>query len=217
MSRLAVIDYDSGNLYSVVKALERTAPAGAEVELVDDEARLTKADRVVFPGQGSPKACMANLLSRRLIEPIREALRNKPFLGICMGMQLMFAGSEEGGVDCLGLIGDSVRRLRAKPGAGPGFRLPHIGWNQVSFARAHPMLEGIGANPWFYFVHSYAWLGLDHDAAIGFCAHGEPFCAALERGNVFCTQFHPEKSAQAGLRLLSNFHRWQPPVGLAPQ
>ncbi|MCA8836704.1 MAG: imidazole glycerol phosphate synthase subunit HisH [Proteobacteria bacterium] len=209
MPALAVVDYNSGNLYSVVKALELTAPAGTDIVIATTAADVERAERVVFPGQGSAGACLKHLHASGMTDAVRQAAQTKPFLGICMGMQLMFAHSEEGEVDCLALIDEAVSRLRA-PAPADSLRLPHIGWNRVRFVRPHPVFPLPGREPWFYFVHSYAWVNAGHDHAVGISTHGQPFCAALAHDNIVCTQFHPEKSSRDGLSLLHNFQRWQP-------
>ena len=213
MSLVAVIDYGSGNLFSVVKALQHTAPVDTQIELTDDVKTIDRADKVVFPGQGSPLICMKNLTDRHLVAPIRRALADKPFLGVCMGMQLLFAQSAEGDVECLNLVPESIERLTyADKGHPDPLRLPHIGWNRVYQQSQHPLWHDIEDGTWFYFVHSYAFTQVVHPHSIGACFYGQPFSASLAIKNIACVQFHPEKSAESGLQVLRNFHQWQPEV-----
>jgi glutamine amidotransferase len=211
MSTLVVIDYGMGNLRSVAKALEHVAPAGVRVEVTCEAARVHAADRVVFPGQGAARDCMAELDARGLGPVILEAARNKPFLGICMGMQVLMERSEENsGTDCLGLFQGEVKYFGDRPedAAGRRLKIPHMGWNEVHQARPHPLWSGIEQDSRFYFVHSYHVQPSDPSLAIGYTEYGIRFVSAIARGNVFALQCHPEKSASAGLRLLENFCAW---------
>lgn len=207
---VAVIDYGMGNLHSAAKALEKVAP-GAKVIVTADAGTILSADRVVFPGVGAIRDCMGEILRLGLDEVVREAAKNKPLLGICVGMQSMMTRSEEnGGVDCLNLFPGQVRFFGddLRDAAGEKLKVPHMGWNQVQHTRAHPLWNGIPDNARFYFVHSY-YITLD-DASLltGRCEYGVPFAAALGKDNVFAVQFHPEKSQNAGLKLLQNFMEW---------
>jgi glutamine amidotransferase len=207
---VAVIDYGMGNLHSAAKALEKVAP-GAKVVVTADAGTILSADRVVFPGVGAIRDCMGEILRLGLDEVVREAAQSKPLLGICVGMQSMMTHSEEnGGVDCLNLFPGQVRFFGEdlRDAAGEKLKVPHMGWNQVQHTRAHPLWNGIPDNARFYFVHSY-YITLD-DASLltGRCEYGVPFAAALGKDNVFAVQFHPEKSQNAGLKLLQNFMEW---------
>ncbi|MEZ5508110.1 MAG: imidazole glycerol phosphate synthase subunit HisH [Gammaproteobacteria bacterium] len=207
---VAVIDYGMGNLHSAAKALEKVAP-GAKVIVTADAGTILSADRVVFPGVGAIRDCMGEILRLGLDEVVREAAKNKPLLGICVGMQSMMTRSEEnGGVDCLNLFPGQVRFFGddLRDASGEKLKVPHMGWNQVQHTRAHPLWQGIPDNARFYFVHSY-YITLD-DASLltGRCEYGVPFAAALGKDNVFAVQFHPEKSQNAGLKLLQNFMEW---------
>jgi len=207
---VAVIDYGMGNLHSAAKALEKVAP-GAKVIVTADAGTILSADRVVFPGVGAIRDCMGEILRLGLDEVVREAAQSKPLLGICVGMQSMMTHSEEnGGVDCLNLFPGQVRFFGEdlRDAAGEKLKVPHMGWNQVQHTRAHPLWNGIPDNARFYFVHSY-YITLD-DASLltGRCEYGVPFAAALGKDNVFAVQFHPEKSQNAGLKLLQNFMEW---------
>ncbi len=210
--RVAVVDYGMGNLRSVSKALEHVAP-DIEVLVTSDAGALGSADRVVFPGQGAMPDCMREMDQRGLRQAILAAARSKPFLGICIGLQMLFDSSEEGGTTGLGVFPGRVRRFApGNPGEGPAARLkiPHMGWNQVMQVSEHPLWTGIEDAARFYFVHSYyADPALD-SLTVGETDYGIRFTCAAARDNIFAVQFHPEKSDAAGLRLLANFLRWNP-------
>lgn len=212
---IAVIDYGMGNLRSVSQALGHVAGNQAVVVTSDPE-QVIKADRVVFPGQGAMPDCMAELEARGLKQAILEVSRNKPLLGICIGLQMLFEKSEEGNAAGLGLFAGQVRRFpENKMVAVDGSRLkvPHMGWNQVRQkpqAHPHPLWAGIEDDARFYFVHSYCVQPEDSSVETGSCAYGIPFTCAVGRANIFAVQFHPEKSARDGLQLLKNFVSWQP-------
>jgi imidazole glycerol-phosphate synthase subunit HisH len=198
--RIAVIDYGMGNRRSVEKALER---AGARASITSDHDELRAADGLVLPGVGAFPLAMRNLGERGLAELIRErAGRGTPLLGICLGMQLLFEGSEElEPTDGLGLIGGEVTRLRSG-----GLRIPHIGWNEVSFERASPLTAGLPERGCaFYHVHSFAPRPSERADVVGTTEYGERFATIVERGIVLAVQFHPEKSSGDGLALLANF------------
>ncbi|MDR1887832.1 MAG: imidazole glycerol phosphate synthase subunit HisH [Zoogloeaceae bacterium] len=209
--RIAVIDYGMGNLRSVFQALARVAP-GEEVRVTSDPAVVAAADRVVFPGQGAMPDCMAELDARKLRPAVLQAAAEKPFLGICIGLQMLFEQSEEGDAHGLGIFAGKVRRFPADLRAADGLRLkvPHMGWNQVRQQQQHPLWAGIADNARFYFVHSYCVQPTDPALTAGWCEYGQPFTCAAGRANIFAVQFHPEKSARDGLQLLQNFVSWQP-------
>jgi glutamine amidotransferase len=210
--RIAVIDYGMGNLRSVSKAVEHVA-GDAEVLVTDDPALIASAERVVFPGQGAARDCMRAIGQHQLLSTVLEATQTKPFLGICMGMQVLLERSEEnGGTDLLGLYAGEVRRFpgNARGPDGILLKIPQMGWNRVSPTRAHPLWEGIEPGNRFYFVHSYYVDPVDRSLVAGTTGYGLEYASVIAQGNVFAVQFHPEKSAQAGLRLLANFCRWQP-------
>jgi glutamine amidotransferase len=216
MSTIAVIDYGMGNLHSVAKALERVAPH-AKITVTSDPAEVSRAERVVFPGQGAMPDCMRELDSRGLRPAVLEAARNKPFLGLCIGLQMLFDLSEEGNIPGLGVLPGTVKRFPPELMHGlDGARLkvPHMGWNQVEQADGgpapHPMWEGIADGSRFYFVHSYYVEAGNPELVAAFSVYGFPFTCAVARANIFAVQFHPEKSAAAGLTLLGNFVTWQP-------
>lgn len=211
MNTVAVVDYGMGNLRSVVKALEYVAPAGTRVQLSDCPETVLRADRVVFPGQGAAYDCMQALSRRGLDEVIREVVRQRPFLGICMGMQVLLEHSEEnGGVDCLGIFPGRVRRFAEVPPDASGARLkiPHMGWNTLTQSGPHPLWAGIAQSAYFYFVHSYYADPGATQLSAATSDYPQPFCCALAQENVFALQCHPEKSAQPGLTLLRNFMGW---------
>jgi glutamine amidotransferase len=197
---IAIIDYQMGNLRSVQKAFEKIGHAAA---ITADPSTLQKADHVVLPGVGAFADAIAELRRRDLIEPIRAAIASgKPFLGICLGLQLLFDVSyEDGQHEGLGVIAGEVKRFDVPP----EFKVPHMGWNQVHFRRQAPLFAGIEDGAHFYFVHSYYVAPKDASIVAGEASYPDPFCAAIWRDNLFATQFHPEKSQAAGLQLLKNF------------
>ena len=212
---IAVVDYGMGNLRSVAKALEHVAP-GATVHVTSNPEVVGSAERVVFPGQGAMPDCMRELDARRLRPAVLEAARAKPFLGICIGLQMLFEWSEEGGVAGLGVFRGKVRRFPAErmvDAAGARLKVPHMGWNRVQQARAHALWQGIAPECRFYFVHSYFVEPVEPDLVAGTSDYPFAFTCAVARANAFAVQFHPEKSHAAGLQLLANFVGWRPGRG----
>lgn len=210
MSTVVVVDYGMGNLRSVVKALEHVAP-DVNVVLSHEPKVLQTADRVVFPGQGAIAGCITALDAQGLRQALLDAIANKPFLGICLGLQALYNFSEEGGgVECLGILPGKTRRFpeNMKDANGQLLKIPHMGWNQVLQTRRHPLWQGINQNERFYFVHSYYVESEDDAVVAGTTEFGLGFTSAAGRNNVFAVQFHPEKSQHAGLKLLENFVRW---------
>ena len=208
---IVVIDYGMGNLRSVSKALEHVA-GGKEVIVTADPAVVAAAERVVFPGQGAMPDCMRELEARGLRPAVLAAAAEKPFLGICIGLQMLFEHSEEGDVAGLGVFAGQVRRFpEAKMFAADGQRLkvPHMGWNRLE-QKPHALWADIADQSRFYFVHSYCVQPADPSVVTGTTEYGIPFTCAVGRDNIFAVQFHPEKSAQDGLQLLKNFVAWQP-------
>jgi glutamine amidotransferase len=193
-----------GNLRSVSKALEHVAPED-RVLVTADPAAIRAADRVVVPGQGAMPDCMRQLAASGAREAVIAAAREKPFLGLCIGVQMLFERGEEGDTPGLGLLPGRVPRLVA-----PGLEIPHMGWNEVLQARSHPLWQGIPDRSRFYFVHSYYPAPRDPSLTAATCVYGVPFTCAVARDNIFAVQFHPEKSQSSGLRLLSNFVHWRP-------
>ncbi|MDR0781945.1 MAG: imidazole glycerol phosphate synthase subunit HisH [Pseudomonadales bacterium] len=214
MTQVAVIDYGMGNLHSVAKALEhvgRRAQVPLQVCVTADPAQLRAADRLVFPGVGAMRDCMAEIRRLRLDDILREQVRLKPVLAICVGMQALLRHSEEnGGVDCIGLFEGEVLRFTdgQHDAKGELLKVPHMGWNHVRQVRQHPLWRGIPDGGRFYFVHSYYVRPAVTADVAGVTDYPEPFCAALTHENVFAVQFHPEKSQEHGLQLLENFLTW---------
>lgn len=212
MPTVAVIDYGGSNLRSVAKAIESVAAGRHEVLISDDAAVIAAADRVVFPGQGAIGDCMSRLHQRDLVDVIRRCAADRPFFGICLGLQSLVRHSDEdGGVDCLGIYPGHVRRFPLNPAPaadGSPRKVPHMGWNEVAWSRPHPVTAGVPSGTRFYFVHSYYVVPDDPALTLGTTDYIAPFTAALARDYVFATQFHPEKSAAAGLTLLENFLAW---------
>jgi len=209
MIDIAVVDYGMGNLRSVAKALEHLAPAQAIVVTGDPDA-IRAAARVVFPGQGAMPDCMREMDARGLRAAVLEAARSKPFLGLCIGLQMLFEHSEEGDTPGLAVLPGKVVRFPASANGSRGEKLkvPHMGWNQVYQTGPHPMWEGIADASRFYFVHSYYVDTPDPALVAATTRYGSNFTCAVARNNIFAVQFHPEKSQSAGLRLLSNFVSW---------
>lgn len=207
---VAVIDYGMGNLRSVSKAVEHVAEAGDRVLVTDDPAQILSADRVVFPGQGAARDCMAAIGQHHLNQAVLEAARSKPFFGICMGLQVLMQHSDEnGGTGLLGLIPGQVRRF-PEPSGELRLKVPQMGWNRVHQEVDHPIWEGIAQDSRFYFVHSYYVQPEDPALVAGSTDYAVRFPSVLARDNLFATQFHPEKSAADGLQLLRNFMHWRP-------
>jgi imidazole glycerol-phosphate synthase subunit HisH len=208
---IAVVDYGMGNLRSVSKAVEHVA-SGKSVVVTSNPEVIHNAERVVFPGQGAMPDCMRELDARDLRGAIIDAAKNKPFLGICIGMQLLFDHSEEGDTAGLGLFKGNVKRFAEKltDDSGEKLKVPHMGWNQVYQSQPHVLWAGIADATRFYHVHSYYAAPQDGAVTAGETAYPNRFTSAIARDNVFATQFHVEKSAQAGLQLLQNFVNWKP-------
>jgi imidazole glycerol-phosphate synthase subunit HisH len=203
--RISIVDYGMGNLRSVQKALQHVAPE-AEVAITSDPATIRGADRVVFPGQGAMPDCMRELNAHGLGEAVAEAARSKPFLGLCIGQQMLFEHSAEGDTPGLGLLPGRVRGFDR----AAGLKIPHMGWNEVWQRSPHPLWKGIADGSRFYFVHSYYCEPADEGLAAASTRYPGLFTSAIARENLFATQFHPEKSSVAGLALLRNFATWDP-------
>ena len=210
--KVAVVDYGMGNLRSVSKAIEHVEPQ-ARVEVTDDPERIAGADRVVFPGQGAMPDCMREMEARGLRSAVLGAARTRPFLGICIGLQMLFERSDEGGVEGLALLPGTVRRFSPEAmvdARGRKLKVPHMGWNRVRQTRPHALWSGIADGSRFYFVHSYFPRDAETALVRGTTDYGVPFTCAVARDNIFAVQFHTEKSQTAGLQLLSNFLKWNP-------
>ncbi len=212
MSTVAVIDYGMGNLHSIGKALQHADPQ-TRVVVSSDPGQLREADRVVFPGVGAIRDCMAALRNLDLIPLLAELSASKPFLGVCLGMQALLGESEENdGVSCLGLLPGRVVRFAEdlRDGDGQILKIPHMGWNRVHQTSTHPLWEGIPQDSRFYFVHSYYASPTLPGQIAATTEYPVPFASALSMGKLFAVQFHPEKSQAAGLKLLANFLQWNP-------
>jgi len=214
MSRIAIIDYGMGNLRSVEKAVEHVA-TGCRIVVTSDPREVAAADRVVFPGQGAMPDCMRELEARGVRDAVVAAAASKPFLGICIGEQMLFERSEEGDVSGLGILPGRVVRFpdaaSMKTADGGHLKVPHMGWNEVTqLDPTHSLWAGIDDGERFYFVHSYYVVPADDALRAAETTYGPRFTSAVGRDNIFAVQFHPEKSAGAGLQLLANFVRWKP-------
>ncbi len=213
MKVIAIVEYGMGNYHSVERALRHAAPQ-ADIRLTGDPTTILAADRVVLPGQGAMADCMRTLGEAGLQDVIVKVAESKPLLGVCVGEQMLFESSQEGPTPCLGLMPGEVTRF-----AGPSFepqagserlKIPHMGWNAVRQTRPHPLWQGIPDKTPFYFVHSYHIVSADPALVVGEADYGYPFACAVARDNIFAVQFHPEKSADSGLRLYRNFVDWNP-------
>lgn len=216
---IAIVDYGMGNLRSVYQAFHHVAP-DANVLIAHTPEEILSAERVVLPGQGAMPDCMKHLQESGLLEALLDAAKNKPLLGVCVGEQMLFdqsaevrANSHSAWTPCLGLISGEVRRFelagKLQPD-GSAYKVPHMGWNQVRQDRQHPLWDGIPDLTSFYFVHSYYVVPQRKEDIAGSTEYGDWFTSAVARDNIFATQFHPEKSAEYGLKLYKNFVSWQP-------
>lgn len=205
MSRIAVIDYGMGNLHSVVKALKKVAPE-QNILISRTPQEIEQADKIVFPGVGAIRDCIAAIKNQNLVEAIEKSFKAKPFLAICVGMQALMTVSEENnGINCLNLLPGKVLKLK---GEGE-LKVPHMGWNTVKQTAKHPIWHNIPDRSRFYFVHSYAVVCEAKAAKVGECEYGTTFDAVLAGPNWVAVQFHPEKSQTLGLQLLKNFVEWK--------
>jgi imidazole glycerol-phosphate synthase subunit HisH len=209
---IAVVDYGMGNLRSVSKALEHVAQT-KKVVVTSEPELIYEAERVVFPGQGAMPDCIRELDLRGLRQSVIEATHQKPFLGICIGLQMLFEHSEEGGAAGLGIFSGEVKRFASESMHdvdGNKLKVPHMGWSRVDQKIKHPMWSDIEDGERFYYVHSYYVVPKEPSLIAGQTSYPDPFTCAIAKNNLFAVQFHPEKSAQAGLQLLSNFVHWNP-------
>jgi glutamine amidotransferase len=212
MKKIIVVDYGMGNLRSVAQALRAVAP-DMEVKVSGDVADLRAADRILLPGQGAMRDCMRSLRESGLLDALLKAAESKPLFGVCVGEQMLFDWSEEGDTPCLGLFPGKVVRFHLEnqlQADGSRFKVPQMGWNQVKQVAAHPLWQGVPDNSYFYFVHSYYGVPENPAHTVGETVYGSPICCAIAKENIFATQFHPEKSAAAGLQLYRNFVHWNP-------
>ena len=210
MAAIAVVDYGMGNLRSVAKALVHVAPQ-RDIVVTADPAVIRRAERVVLPGQSAMPDTMRCLDATGLRDVVLDVMRDRPFLGVCLGLQMLFDTSEEGPTACLGVIPGRVVRFRDADLALPGgerLKVPHMGWSPVRPAQAHPVWAGIAEGERFYFAHSYHPAPADPGVTLATADYPLPFTCAIARSNIVAVQFHPEKSHRAGLRLLANFVAW---------
>ena len=212
MSTIAIIDYGMGNLYSVAKAAEYVSNANSEILVTSSAKEINRCEKVIFPGQGAAKDCMSALQRYELDQVIIDATQEKPFLGICMGMQVLMQMSEENnGVDCLGVYKGKVSNFEKHINLGStknSYKVPHMGWNTIQQEQSHPLWSGIAESSYFYFVHSFFVETEGDELICGKTDYGINFTSVIAQDNVFAMQCHPEKSAQAGLQLLRNFIHW---------
>ena len=215
MSRVvAVVDYGMGNLRSVSQAVKHVAEgSGFDVIVTSKPDDVHAAERVVLPGQGAMPDCMRELRESGLLTAVMDAAASKPLMGVCVGMQMLLAKSDEGPTDCLALFPGEVVRFdlegRLQPD-GSRYKIPQMGWNRVIQARPHPMWQGVPDEAYFYFVHSFHARPANSAHSVGETDYGDRFTSAIARDNIFATQFHPEKSARHGLALYRNFLHWNP-------
>jgi imidazole glycerol-phosphate synthase subunit HisH len=209
MKTVAIIDYGMGNLHSAKKAVEHVAP-DTTVLVTDNADKVREADRVILPGVGAIRDCMAEIRRLGIDTLVREVSQDRPFLGICVGMQALMSRSEEnGGIDCIGLFPSEVRYFGENlTENGERLKVPHMGWNEVYQTVEHPLWHNIADGDRFYFVHSYYAEAEGNADISGRCRYGVDLAATVAKDNIFAAQFHPEKSARAGLQLLKNFTNW---------
>ena len=197
---IAIVDYGAGNLRSVTKAFEKL---GHAPEVTGDPKKVLSATAIVLPGVGASDSAMSALEQRGLVEPLRIVIKKGvPFFGVCLGLQLLLESSEEGDLPCLGVVPGGVKKFP------DSVKAPHMGWNEVTFQKSHPVLEGVESGSYFYFVHSYYAAPQDGSLVLGTTDYALPFCSVVARDNLVATQFHPEKSGAVGLRLYENFMRY---------
>ena len=199
---LGVIDYGASNIYSVARALKSL---GANVSIIDDPIKFKGIDKLVFPGQGSMGSCVRKLKEKEMMNPLLEEIKSKPFLGICLGLQILFEYSEESEEQGLGLIDGRITKITDLQ--DENLKIPHMGWNNIKFKQDHELFEGIADKQFFYFVHSF--IASHSRTSITTTNYGEEFVSSLATENIFATQFHPEKSGKLGLKFLNNFINWK--------
>ena len=199
---LGVVDYGASNIHSVARALQSL---GSKVSIVDTPDKFKSIDKLVFPGQGSMGSCIKKLNEMEMIYPLMDAIKSKPFLGICLGLQILFNISEESKEKGLGVINESITKI--KDIKNENLKIPHMGWNNVKIEKKHVLFSGIEDKQFFYFVHSF--VASNTETVITTTHYGEEFVSSLATENIFATQFHPEKSGEIGLKFLENFINWK--------
>lgn len=203
MDTIAIIDYGMSNLSSVVKATKYVAP-NEKVIISSDSNEINNADKIIFPGQGAAKKCMESIYDKNLSKVIKKSSQEKPFLGICMGMQVLMDHSDENsGTECLSIIEGKVEKFKSNK--NNKIKIPHMGWNKITKKKDHPIWHKIDEQSYFYFVHSYFIKPYEKDYILGETNHGKDFCSVIAKDNIIAIQGHPEKSSSAGLQFLKNF------------
>ena len=203
MDTIAIIDYGMSNLSSVVKATKYVAP-NEKVIISSDSNEINNADKIIFPGQGAAKKCMESIYDKNLSKVIKKSSQEKPFLGICMGMQVLMDHSDENnGTECLSIIEGKVEKFKSNK--NNKIKIPHMGWNKITKKKDHPIWHKIDEQSYFYFVHSYFIKPSKEDYILGETNHGKDFCSVIAKDNIIAIQGHPEKSSSAGLQFLKNF------------
>ena len=206
MSKICVIDYGMGNIHSVAKALHKACGKSHRVIITNSIKEIKSSDKIVFPGQGAAKLCMDNLQKRFDLIELKDLITQKPFLGICMGLQVLMTFSEEDNTQCLDIFNGSVQRI---PQSSNEIKLPHMGWSRVNFTKDNTIVNHIKNNTFFYFVHSYHVSTSSNANVMSYTEYGCKFISSLQKDNIIAVQFHPEKSSTNGLKLLSNFIEWR--------
>ena len=206
MSKICVIDYGMGNIHSVAKALHKACGKSHRVIITNSIKEIKSSDKIVFPGQGAAKLCMDNLQKRFDLIELKNLITQKPFLGICMGLQVLMTFSEEDKTQCLDIFNGSVQRI---PQSSNEIKLPHMGWSRVNFTKDNTIVNHIKNNTFFYFVHSYHVSTSSNANVMSYTEYGCKFISSLQKDNIIAVQFHPEKSSTNGLKLLSNFIEWR--------
>jgi len=206
MSKISVIDYGMGNIHSVAKALYKVCGKEHKVVITNSIKEIESSDKIVFPGQGAAKYCMSNLKRKFDIVKLKELICSKPFLGICMGLQVLMTFSEEDDTECLNLFDGHVQRIQSSDG---NIKLPHMGWSRVNFTQDSSLCTHINNDTFFYFVHSYHVFTDSKDDIMSYTEYGCKFISSLKKDNIVAVQFHPEKSSTNGLKLLNNFVKWR--------
>ena len=206
MSKICVIDYGMGNIHSVAKALHKACGKSHRVIITNSIKEIKSSDKIVFPGQGAAKLCMDNLQKRFDLIELKDLITQKPFLGICMGLQVLMTFSEEDNTQCLDIFNGSVQRI---PQSSNEIKLPHMGWSRVNFTKDNTIVNHIKNNTFFYFVHSYHVSSSSNANVMSYTEYGCKFISSLQKDNIIAVQFHPEKSSTNGLKLLSNFIEWR--------
>ena len=206
MSKISVIDYGMGNIHSVAKALYKVCGKEHKVVITDSIKEIESSDKIVFPGQGAAKSCMDNMQKKFNIDKLKELISKKPFLGICMGLQILMTFSEEDNTECLNIFDGRVQRIQS---SNEDIKLPHMGWSRVNFTKDSALTDQIDNNTFFYFVHSYHVSTSSNEDVMSFTEYGCKFISSLQKDNIIAVQFHPEKSSTNGLKLLSNFINWR--------